>query len=58
MTKHEYPPPLVTEAFLKEITDRIVQALEPEKILLFGAYAYGSPGKDSDIDLLIIMKSR
>lgn len=57
MTKHEYPPPPVTEAFLKEIAERIVQSLKPEKIFLFGSYAYGNPGKDSDVDLLIIMKS-
>ncbi|MCK4830241.1 nucleotidyltransferase domain-containing protein [bacterium] len=42
---------------MKEVTDKIVQALKPEKIFLFGSYAYGNPGKDSDIDLLIIMKS-
>ena len=57
MTKHKYPPLPVTEAFFKEITDKIVKALKPEKIFLFGSYAYGNPGKDSDIDLLIIMKS-
>jgi len=57
MTKDRYPPLPVTEALLKEVTDKIVRALKPEKIFLFGSYAYGNPGKDSDVDLLIIMKS-
>ncbi|MFA9393039.1 MAG: nucleotidyltransferase domain-containing protein [Prolixibacteraceae bacterium] len=26
----------------------------PEKIILFGSYAYGQPNEESDIDLLII----
>jgi len=57
MTKDRYPPLPVTEALLKEVTDKIVRALKPEKIFLFGSYAYGNPGKDSDVDLLIIMES-
>ncbi|MBW2039830.1 MAG: nucleotidyltransferase domain-containing protein [Deltaproteobacteria bacterium] len=57
MAKYEYTPLPVTEAFLKEITDKIVQTLKPEKIFLFGPHAYGRPGKDSDLDLLIIMES-
>jgi predicted nucleotidyltransferase len=34
---------------------RIVHALQPEKIVLFGSYAYGAPSPDSDVDLLVIM---
>lgn len=26
----------------------------PEKIILFGSYAYGTPDKESDIDILVI----
>jgi predicted nucleotidyltransferase len=36
---------------------RIVQTLRPEKIILFGSYAYGAPTPDSDVDLLIIMET-
>jgi len=57
MTKYKYSPQPVTEMLLKEIADKIIQALKPEKIFLFGSYAYGKPMKDSDIDLLIIMES-
>ena len=28
--------------------------MKPEKIILFGSYAYGSPTEDSDIDLFLI----
>ena len=37
--------------------ERIVSALKPEKIILFGSYAYGNPTPDSDVDLLVIMKT-
>lgn len=40
---------------LPEITRRIVQTSNPEKIILFGSYARGNFGTDSDLDLLIIM---
>lgn len=33
---------------------RIVEALHPEKIILFGSYAYGKPTPDSDVDLLVV----
>lgn len=47
----------VTEEILAEITRRIVAALNPEKVILFGSYAYGTPHADSDVDLLVIMES-
>ncbi len=45
----------VTEEILAEIARRIVAVLHPEKIILFGSYAYGVPSSDSDVDLLVIM---
>lgn len=47
----------VTKNLIQEIVDRIVKAIDPEKIILFGSYAYGKPGKDSDIDILVIKDS-
>ncbi len=47
----------VTEDLIREIKDRIVSSIHPEKIILFGSYAYGTPTKDSDVDLLVIMPS-
>jgi len=34
--------------------DRIVQAANPEKVILFGSQARGESNTDSDIDLLIV----
>lgn len=35
---------------------RIAQALHPQKIILFGSYAYGNPTPDSDVDLLVVVE--
>lgn len=48
-------PVQVTETLLEEITRKIVDHFDPEKIVLFGSRSTGSPRTDSDIDLLIIM---
>jgi len=34
--------------------EKLVREVNPEKIILFGSYAYGEPTPDSDVDLLII----
>lgn len=47
----------ITNELIQEIKNRIVSAVHPEKIVLFGSYAYGTPTKDSDLDLLVIMPS-
>jgi predicted nucleotidyltransferase len=39
---------------LQEMVRRLVAEYAPEKIILFGSYAYGEPHEDSDIDLFII----
>jgi predicted nucleotidyltransferase len=38
---------------LKEI---ILEKVPTDQIWLFGSYAYGTPNKDSDIDIYIVMK--
>jgi predicted nucleotidyltransferase len=50
-----FPPVAET---LPGAIDRIVSELKPEKIILFGSYAYGNPTPDSDVDLLVIMKTK
>ena len=37
----------------KEIVERL-KPLNPEKIILFGSYAYGNPTKDSDLDICVV----
>ena len=43
---------------LRPAIQKIVQELNPEKIVLFGSYAYGTPNPHSDVDLLVIMKTK
>lgn len=50
-----FPPVAET---LPGAIERIVSELKPEKIILFGSYAYGDPTPDSDVDLLVIMKTK
>lgn len=40
---------------LPEITRRIVQTSDPDKIILFGSYAREKANADSDLDLLVIV---
>jgi predicted nucleotidyltransferase len=39
--------------YISLIVEKIKQE-KPEKIILFGSYAYGKPGKESDVDILVI----
>ena len=44
----------MNEKIISEIKEVIRQNFDPDKILLFGSYAYGIPTENSDIDLLIV----
>ncbi len=43
---------------IKKVVDRIVKNYKPEKIILFGSFAYGRPAKDSDVDLFIVKNTK
>ncbi|MCX7839978.1 MAG: nucleotidyltransferase domain-containing protein [Anaerolineae bacterium] len=47
----------VTRKQINAVVQRIVQQFNPEKVILFGSYAYGKPNIDSDVDLLVVMES-
>lgn len=47
--------PAQRRAYIQHLCDRIVQAYQPEKIILFGSHAYGQPTPESDLDLLVVM---
>jgi predicted nucleotidyltransferase len=49
------PGPRIDSAAIREVTGRLVAALAPERLLLFGSYAWGSPDADSDLDLYLIV---
>lgn len=37
------------------LSERIARDFQPERIILFGSYAYGNPSPDSDVDLLVVL---
>ena len=43
---------------IRKLTDSIVREFRPERVILFGSHAYGTPGVDSDVDLLVVMPFR
>ncbi|HEY2413811.1 MAG TPA: nucleotidyltransferase domain-containing protein [Pirellulaceae bacterium] len=47
-------PTSVIRRFAREVANRF----KPDKIVLFGSYAYGQPNGDSDVDILVIMPCR
>jgi len=49
---------MISRALIQETALRIVDQFKPERIVLFGSYAYGDPSVDSDVDLLITMQTR
>jgi uncharacterized protein len=47
-------PMRVIRRFARDVAERF----QPEKIILFGSYAYGTPHDDSDVDILVVMPAR
>lgn len=44
--------------WLPAVVEEIVAAAAPERIVLFGSLARGEEGADSDIDLLVVLRSK
>lgn len=42
---------------IRRYARRVARRFRPEKIILFGSYAYGTPHADSDVDLLVVMRA-
>jgi predicted nucleotidyltransferase len=45
---------MITQGQIDDVVDIIVKNVNPEKIILFGSYAYGEPQEDSDLDILVV----
>jgi predicted nucleotidyltransferase len=43
---------------IRRFARQVVERFHPDKIILFGSYAYGTPHADSDVDILVIMPAR
>ncbi|MBI2120860.1 MAG: nucleotidyltransferase domain-containing protein [Parcubacteria group bacterium] len=48
---------MITREKIKEVADKIAREFQPEKIILFGSFAWGTPTEDSDIDLFIVKET-
>ena len=46
----------VVQTELDKLKNLIVNSIPVEQIYLFGSYAYGTPHKDSDLDLYVVLK--
>jgi predicted nucleotidyltransferase len=49
---------MVTARQILNLADEIAKNFSPQKIVLFGSYAYGKPNEDSDVDLMVVMPHR
>jgi predicted nucleotidyltransferase len=43
---------------IRKFALQVAERFDPEKIILFGSHAYGTPHADSDVDILVVMPCR
>lgn len=48
----------VPMSVIRRFARTMAERFQPEKIILFGSYAYGKPHADSDVDVLVVMPAR
>lgn len=47
--------PDISMPAIRRYARQIVERFKPDRIILFGSFAYGEPTEDSDVDLLVVM---
>ncbi len=52
---YRYSSPNIPLSAIRRFARQIAERFHPDKIILFGSYAYGRPHNESDVDLLVIM---
>jgi len=55
---YRYASPNIPLAAIRRFARRIAERFQPDRIILFGSYAYGKPHEESDVDLLVIMRTK
>src|SRR5262249_4514108 len=55
---YRYHSPNVPMSAIRRYARQIVEQFQPDKIILFGSYAYGQPHEWSDVDILVDMPAR
>src|SRR5436305_5522480 len=48
----------IPRRLIRRFARDVAARFQPEKIILFGSYAYGTPHADSDVDILVVMPAR
>lgn len=48
----------IPRRLIRRFARAVAERFQPDKIILFGSYAYGQPHADSDVDMLVIMPTR
>lgn len=46
---------VATQSDIRATSDQIVAEFRPQRVILFGSYARGTAGRDSDIDILVVL---
>jgi predicted nucleotidyltransferase len=54
---YRYLPPNIPRSAIRRFARRIAEPFDPEKIVLFGSFAYGTPHEYSDVDLLVVRRA-
>src|SRR5437773_8945277 len=52
------PSGRVPRAAIRRYVRQVVEKFHPQKVILFGSHAYGTPDADSDVDLLVVMPAK
>jgi len=50
-----YSPGMVSMKQIRDWSRSVASQFKPDRIILFGSYAYGKPREDSDVDLLVVL---
>jgi predicted nucleotidyltransferase len=51
----KYGMPDMSMSAIRKYARQVAERFKPEKIILFGSFAYGEPNEHSDVDLLVVM---
>src|SRR5436305_10904565 len=43
---------------IRRFARQVAEQFHPDRIILFGSHAYGTPHADSDVDILVVMPAR
>src|SRR5260370_22584660 len=57
-SEHIYWGAEVPMRVIRRFARAVAERFDPDRIILFGSHAYGTPHADSDVDLLVVMPAR